>query len=131
MSEATGSTESAENLYEILKSKIDILRKWAENLDNAEYKDRVNTLVYGFNKLNSTDKDAIANFNKAVADVITYIPRDKLPPELNESSAITYDGGRRRKSASSSSRPRRRSSKKRSTQRKQKRRQRRGSRRAY
>ena len=125
MSEATGP---AENLYEILKSKIDILSNWAES--NTEYKDRVNTLVYGFKTLNINDNDAIANFNKAVAEVITSIPPEIMPKQLT-ANAEPYDGGRRRKSASSSSRPRRRSSKKRGTQRKQKRRQRRGSRRAY
>ncbi len=134
MSEATGpagSTESAENLYEILKSKIDILRKWAENLDNPEeYKDRVNPLISQFDNLDRNNKEDIVKIHANVVDFITSIPIDKLPPKLNGSDAVSYVGGRRRKSASSSSRPRRRSSKKRGTQRKQKRRQRRGSRRA-
>ena len=128
MSEAAGPAGSTGTLYKNLKSNIDILSKWAEKSDNAKYKESVNTLVYGFNSLNSTDSNAIHTLNTAVADVITSIPPDILPKELTN-DAISYEGGRRRKSTSSS-RPRRRSSKKRGTQRKQKRRQRSGSRRA-
>ena len=127
------STEPAEHLYSILKSKIDNLREWAELPDNDGYKTSVDTLIHQFDKLDKLDinnKDDILNLHSDVVDFITKIPRDKLPPELNGSDAIPYNGGRRRKSASSSHFPRRRSSKKRGTQRKQKRRQRRGSRRA-
>jgi hypothetical protein len=124
------STEPDKDLYSILKSKIDILRKWAELSDNDRYKERVNTLISQFDNLDRNNKEDIVKIHAGVVNLITDIPIDKLPPELNGSDAIPYDGGRRRKSASSSHFPRRRSSKKRGTQRKQKRRQRRGSRRA-
>ena len=124
-------SEPAENLYSILKSKINILRKWAELPDNDGYKTSVDTLISQFDNLDKNNKEDIVKIHAGVVDFITKIPTNKLPPEINGNGAIPYDGGRRRKSASSSHFPRgRRSSKKRGTQRKQKRRQRRGSRRA-